>query len=113
MRRRYDAHKATSTNCPTTSHYTHHIIISAAHRIDEWCAGGRDYCFDGCEPQWTRGRGEGAAGVGRGRDGSACESVAGHGMFDGGGRQGRIVKGQEDSGQWVVMCVCMCCGQRL
>ncbi len=36
----------------------------------------------------------------------------GHGMCDGGGRQGRIDKVQEGSGQWVGY-VSMCCGQRL
>jgi hypothetical protein len=66
------------------------------------------------EPPGTRGRGEGAAGEGRGRDGSACESVAGRGQWAvgmgcvmGEGGQGKIGTGEEGS---VVnrrgMCLC-------
>ncbi len=66
------------------------------------------------EPAGTRGRGEGAAGEGRGRDGGACESVAGRGQWavgmgcvTGEGGQGKIGQGEEGS---VVnrrgMCLC-------
>ena len=50
------------------------------HRVSDWDAGERDHCPVDRESGGTHGRGESAAGEGRGRDGSACESVAGRGQ---------------------------------
>ncbi len=56
------------------------VIGMCVHRVGVWVAGERDHCPVDREPSGTRGHGEGAAGEGRGRDGSACESVAGRGQ---------------------------------
>jgi hypothetical protein len=52
------------------------VMGMCVHRVGDWGAGEWDHCPVERELQWTRWRGEGAAGEGCGRDGRACESVA-------------------------------------
>ncbi len=57
------------------------VIGMCVHRVGAWVAGEWDHCPVDCEPGGTRGRGEGTAGEGCGRDCSACESLAGRGLW--------------------------------
>ncbi len=57
------------------------VMGMCVHRVGDRDAGERDHCPVDREPGGTRGRGEDATGEGRGRDGSACESVAGRGQW--------------------------------
>ena len=108
------------------------VMGMCVHRVGDWVAGDWNHCPVDRELPWACGRGEGAAGEGRGCDGSACESVAGRGQWAvgmgcvmGEGGQGKIGTGEEgsvvnrrgmclcvvDRGcSWALRCVWLCLG---